>query len=175
MTPHLADTPVLETDRLILRAPGPQDWEPFSDFIASDRAVYVGGPFKDQLTAWRIFGHFIGHWVLRGYGSFVMERRSDRASLGVAGPWHPKTWPERELGWSIWDTKSAGHGIAFEAMTRIKRHVFEDLGWSTAVSYIDPRNTRSIALARRLGAVLSADADRPDADDLVFRHTPEAV
>ena len=176
MTPHLADTPVLETDRLILRAPGPQDWQPFSDFIGSERAVFVGGPYKDRLTAWRIFGHFVGHWVLRGYGSFVLERRSDNASLGVAGPWCPATWPERELGWSIWDAGSEGHGIAFEAMARIKRHVFEDLGWVTAVSYIHPDNARSIALATRLGASVDGNAERPDPEDLVYRHpAPEAV
>ena len=57
-----------------------------------------------------------------------------------------------------------------------RTHVFETLGWDTAVSYIDPQNARSIALAERLGAVRDDSAARPHPDDLVYRHPkPEAV
>jgi RimJ/RimL family protein N-acetyltransferase len=39
------------------------------------------------------------------------------------------------------------------------------------VSYIDRNNSRSIALAERLGAVPDPDAATPDnSDDLVYRH-----
>jgi RimJ/RimL family protein N-acetyltransferase len=38
------------------------------------------------------------------------------------------------------------------------------------VSYADRENAASHAVARRLGAVEDADAPRPDAEDVVFRH-----
>lgn len=170
MTPQLTGTPVLETERLILRAPLEQDWTPFVEFITTERSGFVGGPVTSRREAWRIFAQFVGHWALRGYGLFVAERRSDGRTLGALGPWFPETWPERELGWSLWDSSAEGTGVAFEAMTEIRRHVFDDLGWTTAVSYIHPANARSIALADRLGAVRDDGAGRPDPGDLVYRH-----
>ena len=43
--------------------------------------------------------------------------------------------------------------------------------YARCVSYIDPGNARSIALAERLGARPDPDAPRADPDDLVYRHT----
>ncbi|MCP4820480.1 MAG: GNAT family N-acetyltransferase, partial [Shimia sp.] len=41
-------------------------------------------------------------------------------------------------------------------------------------SYIDPPNAPSIRLAEKLGAVRDDTAARPDPNDLVYRHMPEA-
>lgn len=186
MTVHLADTPVLETDRLVLRAPGPQDWPAWRAMIGSERASFIGGPVWDG-KAWRAFGHIIGHWVMRGYGSFVFTRRGDDLALGMTGPWYPAGWPEQELGWSVWHSDIEGQGLAFEAAAAARAHAFHHLGWQTAVSYIHPDNARSIALAERLGAVRDRDAavpedSEPEASEdagqrtLVYRHpAPEGV
>ena len=48
----------------------------------------------------------------------------------------------------------------------------EALGLDRLVSYIDPHNARSIAVAERLGAVLDPDAAKQDPEDLVYRHRP---
>jgi RimJ/RimL family protein N-acetyltransferase len=66
------------------------------------------------------------------------------------GPWFPGDWPEQELGWTIWTEAAEGQGYAFEAVTALRRHVY-GARLATAVSYIDPANTRSRALAQRLG------------------------
>ncbi|SPH16636.1 hypothetical protein DEA8626_00146 [Defluviimonas aquaemixtae] len=174
MKPALVNTPVLNTERLVLRAPLPQDWHAFADFLASDRSRFIGGP-KDRTDAWRAFGHVIGMWVLRGFGSFVFTSKGDDTALGMTGPWYPEGWPERELGWTVWTPAAEGKGYAFEAAKAARDHAFRDLGWDTAVSYIDGGNTRSIALAERLGAVCDPAAATPDHDDddvpcLVYRH-----
>jgi RimJ/RimL family protein N-acetyltransferase len=166
----LANTPVLTTPRLALRAPQATDWPHFRDFALSERSVFVRQDDMDTAKAWRSFGHVIGMWVLRGYGSFVIERQGDRAPIGMCGPWHPIDWPEREIGWTIWTAAAEGQGLAFEAASAARDHAFRDLGWNTAVSYIDPANARSIALAERLGAVLDTTAPRPDPADIVYRH-----
>ena len=169
MTPHLADTPVLETERLRLRAPMPQDFDAWADFAASERSQYAGGPL-DRALAWRAFGHLVGHWALRGYGMFSITFRGDDDAFGIVGAYFPEGRPERELGWTIWDDQHEGCGLALEAASAARRFVYEVLGWETAVSYIHPKNTRSIALAERLGATEDLKANRPAPEDLVFRH-----
>ncbi len=179
MTVHLADTPVIETERLTLRAPGPQDWPVWQAFSGTERTAYIGGPYSLR-DAWRGFGHAVGMWVLLGYGSFVFTRKGDDTALGMTGPWYPADWPEPELGWTVWSPENEGKGFAYEAAVAARAYAYGALGWTTAVSYIDEPNTRSIALAERLGAVHDPDAETPelikDAPVLVYRHpAPEAL
>jgi len=160
----------IETARLTLRAPGAQDFEPWAAFAQSERAQYIGGPFDGGL-AWRAFGHAIGHWVLRGFGSYVFTLKGSDAPLGMAGPWYPGNWPEAEIGWTLWDAAHEGQGYAAEAAAATLDHAFNTLGWRTAVSYIDAGNARSIALAERLGASLDTHAQSiREGLDLVYRH-----
>lgn len=176
MTPHLAETPVIETERLVLRAPTPADYPAWESFFLSDRARYVGGgPDFDEGRAWRAFASFFGHWAMRGCGIFAIEDRRTRANVGAIGPWYPAGTPEKEISWSIWDPAFEGSGRMAEAARAVLAHVFADLGWTTAVSYIDGKNTRSVALATRLGASVDASARGPHPDDIVYRHPrPEA-
>lgn len=173
MTPRLADTPVLTTERLVLRAPVASDFDTLAPFVTSDRARFVGGGAdKDIGHAWRMLAIFAGHWQLRGFGIFVAADRDTGRPVGSFGPWFPGDWPEEELGWTIWDAADEGQGYAREATLAIRRHVYADLGWASAVSYIDPRNDRSRALAQRLGCVLDTTAPRPPRDPAleVWRH-----
>ncbi|MBR3371495.1 MAG: GNAT family N-acetyltransferase [Rhodobacteraceae bacterium] len=161
MTPALAHTPVLETARLVLRAPVASDWPAWREFMATDRAQFVNALARDDNAAWRAFGHFIGHWVLHGFGQFVITDRYSGAVLGSAGPWFPLGWPEQELGWLLWNPLAEGKGYAFEAVSAVRDHVQDHLGWDTAVSYIAPDNLRSLALAQRLGCVQDTSAATP--------------
>jgi RimJ/RimL family protein N-acetyltransferase len=167
--------PVIETERLALRAPCAEDWTAWVRFMGSERARHVGGP-ADGEVAWRAFAVVIGHWTLRGFGSFVFTLRDTGEAIGLTGPWYPHGWPEHEIGWTVWTPEAEGRGYAHEAALAAREHAYRALGWTTAVSYIDRRNARSIALARRLGATEDPYARRKDADDLVFRHPgPEAL
>lgn len=170
----LSATPVIETPGLILRAPVAADWPHWRSFITSDRSVFVRPDDIDETKAWRAMGHIIGMWVLRGFGTFVIQPKGETTPIGMCGPWYPVDWPEPEIGWSIWSPAAEGKGLAFEAAAAAREHVFRDLGWDTAVSYINPANARSIALAERLGAVRDPEAARPDPADLVYRH-PKVV
>ncbi|AHM04043.1 GCN5-related protein N-acetyltransferase [Roseibacterium elongatum DSM 19469] len=177
MIAHLTDTPVLRTERLVLRAPKASDFDALVPFITSDRARFVGGGADKTLgDAWRILAIFAGHWHLRGFGLFVAEDARTGTPIGSVGPWYPGDWPEHELGWTIWAPEAEGKGCAFEAVMRVRAHAYDDLGWQTAVSYIDERNDRSLALARRLGCTRDLDATRPDRDEplQVWRHPAPA-
>ncbi|MEM7498432.1 MAG: GNAT family N-acetyltransferase [Pseudomonadota bacterium] len=172
MTRRLLDAPVLETERLLLRAPEARDGAAMEAFFVTERARWVGGPLS-PMWSWRILAMHTGQWLLRGYGSFVLVERETGRAIGLAGPWHPGDWPEAEFAWSIWSPEDEGRGFAVEAMRRIAAHVWDDLGWSTAVSYIARDNARSAALAERLGARIDPRAARPPKAEVpvtVYRH-----
>ncbi|MEM6390587.1 MAG: GNAT family N-acetyltransferase [Pseudomonadota bacterium] len=169
----LQDTPVIETERLILRAPQAGDEEAFIPFAMSARAEFIGGGAECDLgLAWRIMAIIAGHWTIRGYGSFVLVDKATGTPIGSAGPWHPAGWPEQELGWTIWNADYEGTGLAHEAVLALRHYVYETLKWPTAVSYIDERNARSIALAERLGCRLdkAAEQPKPESPCLIYRH-----
>lgn len=180
MTSHIR----IETENLILRAPQLSDFDTIEAFLGDKRSETIGAGNMDRLDAWKVFTRIAGMWFLRGYGLFIVEEKATGKPVGSIGPWYPITWPERELGWSIWTKDAEGKGIAFEAADAARDYAFNELGWDTAVSYIDATNTRSIALAERLGAVLDPDAEYPgfgtEADEeeapcLVYRHPKPEV
>lgn len=172
MTVTLSDTPVLTTDRLTLRAPRARDWPAWRDFYMSERSHWFRpGETPDPEAAWRSFATIIGHWVLHGWGMFVMTPKDSDCAMGCVGPWKPEGWPEAEIAWSIWSADTEGKGYVSEAARAAIAHAFTDLGWATAVSYIDPNNARSVALAERLGAQPDPGAAYPgEAPIVVWRH-----
>lgn len=167
--------PTLTTARLVLRAPAIDDFPAECAFYASPRSQYVGSPAEPE-QVWRMIAAFIGHWAIRGYGFWAIEDRQTGAWLGRAGLWFPHGWPEPEIGWTL-SEQAEGHGIAQEAARAARDHAYRTLGWTTAISLIDPRNARSIALAERLGAAREDDWHHPRfGRTLVYRHpAPEIL
>ncbi|MEM9141224.1 MAG: GNAT family N-acetyltransferase, partial [Pseudomonadota bacterium] len=81
----MTTAPTIETERLILRPLGVQDFAPLCDFYASDRSRFVGGPANAEST-WRTLATEIGHWTLCGYGRFGVEERETGLLAGLVGP-----------------------------------------------------------------------------------------
>jgi RimJ/RimL family protein N-acetyltransferase len=158
--------PTLSTERLILRAPESRDFAPFAAFYAGPRAQFVGGPLTREL-AWRMLAMEIGHWQLKGFGRWIVERRDTGESAGLVGPFAPEGWPEPELGWDLFDGHE-GQGFATEAARAAREHAYRGLGWTTAISLVKPANTASLAVCRRLGA-------RQDGEITHERHGPMQV
>jgi len=149
----LAGIPELRTARLVLRGPEARDYELFAAYATSDRSRFTGGPMTREL-AWRAFCHITGHWVNRGYGPFVValpEAGGTGRGIGSVGPFYPEGWQEPEIAWTMWDGAAEGQGYAQEAALAARGFAYGTLGWTTAISMIDPANTRSRALALRLG------------------------
>ena len=163
--------PRLETDRLVLRHHVMADFEPLYALFASQRARFMDGPFSAK-QMWYWIASEVGSWSLMGFGSWGIERRVDGAFVGQMGINKPHHFPEAEIGWVVLE-QHEGHGFASEAA-----HAALNWAWSkdhdTLVSYIDRDNARSIALAKRLGAVEDPDAPLPEGDDpsatVVYRH-----
>lgn len=161
--------PQIETDRLRLRAPAMQDWPAYQALMGSARARYMGGPF-DTTAAWGMFCHETALWGLTGIGALMVDRRSDGRCVGLVGINQGPLFYEPELGWFLYDGYE-GQGYAQEAAIALRDWAFASTDLTTLVSYIDPDNLASQALARRMGAVVDPDARRTAPEDLVFRHT----
>ncbi|AUH65821.1 GNAT family N-acetyltransferase [Paracoccus zhejiangensis] len=158
--------PTLTTGRLTLRPHDMTDFPAYSAVMQSDRAIHMGGPY-DLAHAWMWFASDVAQWPLKGCGALAVTETATGRLVGQVILNDLPHYPEREIGWLAFDE---GQGYLTEAAARLRDYAFDDLGWPTLVSYIDADNSRSIALARRLGAQLDAAAARPGPEDLVFRH-----
>ena len=177
MTRHPDATPVIETERLTLRAFGPEDVADGVVFLMDERTKFMGGPYT-RAAAWDHCAGLIGHWAIRGYGLFSMCLKGSDKAIGDCGLLQPGGYGEPELGWGLWRADLEGTGLVHEAATAVRAHAYGALGWTTLVSYVDPENTRSIALARRLGCRPDPEAGLPDLPGwegtLVYRHPSPA-
>lgn len=168
MTPSLP-IPTLETERLILRAPREADFTRECLFYDGDHARFVGGA-RGPSAVWEKITERLGHWSLRGYGFFHIDEKAGGRYVGRTGPICPWGWPEPEIGWSLMPD-AMGHGYATEAARAARAWVYGSLGWTTAISLIDPANTASQAVAHRLGATFEKTYDHPEYGPMyIWRH-----
>lgn len=162
--------PVLSTRRLTLREPREADFPTMLAFNDSPRSQFVGGA-KERRWIWRGLLANIGHWALRGYGFYSVDTMSGDF-IGRIGVIFHDGWPEPELAWHLFDGFE-GQGYAAEAALAAKSDYHARISATPLISMIDVANSRSVALARRLGAV--RESTRPDADGdyHIYRHLPE--
>lgn len=165
---QMTKIPTIQTDRLTLRPMRAADWSDYHQLMASERSIYMGGPFCTA-AAWGMFCADHAQWSLFGCGALMIDTTAAGNCIGQvsinAGP----LYPEYELGWMLFPG-AEGQGFAFEAATALREWGQGVEHIDTLVSYVDPENLRSINLAQRLGATLDSCAPRPDPTDLVYRH-----
>ncbi|MWB76669.1 GNAT family N-acetyltransferase [Pseudooceanicola sp. 216_PA32_1] len=148
----LTTAPVLTSERLRLRGPERGDLAAFTRFMTSAPSMVAQGETVTAEQAWFGFLAGIGHWHWHGYGFFIVVERQSGEPAGRVGLIRHSTWPEVELAWHLFEG-AEGKGFATEAARAVKAWAGKALGLETLHSYIDVRNTRSQAVARRLGAV----------------------
>ena len=168
MSTVAAHIPVLETERLVLRAQTRADWPAYKALMMSDRARFMGGP-KDDQGAWAAYASELASWVLDDIGYWTAADRDTDEAVAFLGITKPATFPETELGWMT-TPAGEGKGFAYEAANAVLDWAFKTRGMPTLVSYIDSDNSRSISLAERLGATRDDTAKAAHPGDLVYRH-----
>jgi len=164
----MAAIPTLRTPRLTLRPPVLEDFPAYAALMASPRAVHMGGPF-DRRGAWGMFASDVALWALCGHGALMIDLAETGTCIGQVGINHGPLFPEKELGWLLYDGHE-GRGYATEAGAAMRDWAFDALGLETLVSYFDPDNVKSMAVAARLGGVRDDAAPVQDEGDVVYRY-----
>lgn len=156
MTVFLNGAPVLDTPRLVLRAPLADDLSAFIAYATSARTRFVGGP-KTAAQAVEKFAGMIGQWVLRGYGRFTITRRETGAPIGHVGPLMLDQAEMPEFTWSLWDANAEGQRLGLEAAQAMTTWAFGPLGLTQASTIIHACNIASHRIAAHLGGVARPD------------------
>ncbi|MBB3992606.1 RimJ/RimL family protein N-acetyltransferase [Sulfitobacter undariae] len=146
---------MLNSERLIMRAPQASDLQAYQAYCASPRSSFVGGPF-DTAKAFEKFTAMAGHWIVRGFGRYVMLK--DGIAIGHVGPLCMDESVAPEFTWTLWDGAYEGQGYATEAASTVWQHLTNDCQWKEMVIRIVPDNTKSCRIAERLGAILTDEA-----------------
>jgi RimJ/RimL family protein N-acetyltransferase len=146
---------VLTTDRLILR--------PIStDDLTDIRAIWtdlsftrhIMGRVLDEEEIWMRFMRDLGHWQVKGYGTWT-ARTPDGAFVGNVGllDYHRTLDPPfdaPEMGGGL-APAAQGKGMALEALGAILAWADAHLPDPKTVCMVSPENTPSMKLATRLG------------------------
>ena len=142
--------PRLVTSRLLLRGWTPEDAGAYAALCADPEVMrHLGGPM-DRVASWRQMALFAGHWSLRGYGLWAVERREDGVLIGRTGLWNPEGWPGLELGWTL-ARHAWGRGYATEAARAAMDWAWSALAAPELISLVAPANRLSARVAERLG------------------------
>jgi RimJ/RimL family protein N-acetyltransferase len=161
--------PTLETERLRLREWRDGDIVNFAKFKMDKHAAHFVSPMETLHDSWREMAYCAGHWLLRGFGKWSLERKDTGAHIGYCGPYFPKEWPEPEIGWGIYP-EHQHQGFATEAAVASLTYAYDVLKWPTAISLIANENAPSAAVAKRLGANAEAPIHFRCTDCTIYRH-----
>lgn len=149
--------PVLETERLRLRAHAIDDLDEISAIWADDRFVrYIGRRNRSRPEVWKTIQSMIGSWALLGYGYWVIEHRTTREFIGEIGflegirPIEPSHQGIPEAGWGI-APKHWGQGYASEALDLVGRWGDAEFPDKRTVCMIEDDHAASIRVAEKCG------------------------
>ena len=153
-------TPIIETERLILRHINPEtDFEGWAEMMADpDTMRYLSGDPLNRALAWRNMCLVIGHQQVRGYSFFSVIEKTTKAWVGRVGPWAPEGWVQPEIGWAIHPAHTR-KGYATEAGAGCIKYAFETLGWREVAHVIHHENVASMKTAEKLGSCKIKDLE----------------
>ncbi|GIO18738.1 ribosomal-protein-serine acetyltransferase [Oceanobacillus oncorhynchi subsp. incaldanensis] len=145
-----------ETERLIIRAPKPEDWKPiYTAMQASINELKPWLPFARQeqteqdvqKTTKEAYLNFLSREDLR-FHAFDKETGEFMISSGL----HRINWDVRKFEIGYWvDTKHSGKGYVTELVKGLTSFAFRELAANRVEIRCDPKNSRSKTVAERSG------------------------
>lgn len=155
----------------------------FAALEESRQRLYPWLSFPDHLqtldSAYDWLGGREAAWILREVLSFAIRSRDTAAYLGSV-ELHHINWPCRSFEMGYWLRDSAeGNGYMREAVRALANYALTALAANRVQITCDARNTRSAAVAERLGFILEGRLrqnarakDGAITDTLVYAHVP---
>ncbi|CAN0654550.1 GNAT family N-acetyltransferase [Nitratireductor aquimarinus] len=167
-------TPVLETERLTLRAHSFSDLDAFARLWSLPEATrFTTGRALSREEAWRRMAMHRGMWDLMGFGYFAVIEKSTGAFLGDAGVQEcrrelsPSIEGTMEAGW-VFLPEAHGKGYAREAMEAVFKWCASVQPDMETTCIIDEENTPSQKLAARLGFAERARTDFNERPAIIY-------
>lgn len=156
--PHASpDVPVLETERLRLRAQRLEDFPLAAAMWADERVTrHTTGRALTEEETWSRFLRSLGHWAFLGFGYWGVEEKSTGQYVGEMGfadlkrDMHPSLDGLPEMGW-IFAPHIHGRGYATEAIRAALAWGIPRFQPLRPVCLISSENLASIHLAGKCG------------------------
>jgi RimJ/RimL family protein N-acetyltransferase len=149
--------PVLETERMILRAPTLEDFPAHAAIWADPRTTQQSGGFiYDEEVVWLRFQRHLGQWAMFGYGSWGVQDRQSGRYIGMMGFFNAHRavdvpYRDRpEAGWMIAPDRH-GQGLAREGLTAVLAWFDTHIAAPETWCMIHAGNENSSKLAARFG------------------------
>jgi RimJ/RimL family protein N-acetyltransferase len=172
--------PIIETERLRLRAFKEQDLERWSAVMADPATVrHLGGQPHAREDTWRRLLMSGGLWLIYGYGYWAAERKDDGVLVGQVGladfkrEMSPSIEGLPEAGW-IFAPDAHGQGYASEAVRAVLAWADAALDAPKIAAIIDPANAASIRVAEKCGFSGREPAVYKNEPILLFRRPARA-
>jgi RimJ/RimL family protein N-acetyltransferase len=162
----------LETDRLLLRAPVPDDADALAPMYGDPEVMrFVGdGRTLTRADTERSVKRMIDRWEADGFGLFTTVRKGDDEIIGRVGllVWNTDTWEpttradatnvpsEVEVGYTL-GKPFWGQGYATEAAGAVRDYALDELAAERLIALIIHGNTASENVARKLGLEYERD------------------
>lgn len=170
----LGGIPVLETERLRLRAPAAQDLEASAAMWGNSQVVeHIGGNAFTREDVWSRLLRYRGMWSMLGYGFWSVEEKATGRFVGDVGfgdfhrDFEPSIEGMPEMGWVL-DPWCHGQGFASEAVAKAMEWGRGHLDAPEYACIIDPANTPSIRVAEKAGFIQTTETLYRGSPILVF-------
>lgn len=162
----------IETKRLLLRLPVPDDAEPFVEIhqdpeVLAHKRVTLTSPPGGIEAGVRNVDRMLRHWDSRGYGQWAVVEKATARVIGCVGLIQPDNWTGIDLGWIIRRSRW-GNGFATEAAAAAI-----DWAWSIdsidhIMSLIGADNAASIRVATKIGEHFEGEGISPFSGEKVL-------
>ena len=144
---HITDTP-----RCLIREMTPSDLNAIYELYENKSVTrFMEDLFEDRDMERDYIEKYIENiYSYFGFGTWLIIRREDEKVIGRAGFNYRPDFDDPELGFMI-DARYQGQGYANEVCLQLLQYAGTELGFKTVQALVEPMNTASLQLLRKLG------------------------
>ncbi|MBQ8039507.1 MAG: GNAT family N-acetyltransferase [Lachnospiraceae bacterium] len=146
---------ILETDRCLVRETTVEDVDTFYE-LYKDKEIteYMEPLFEERDEEIEYTKSYIKNvYEFYGFGMWTVVEKTSGKIIGRAGVSYREGYELPELGFMI-GKAFWRRGYAYEVCRAIANYMYENYNMEEILIFIEPQNTPSILLAKKLGAVL---------------------
>ncbi len=161
---------ILETDRCLVRETTVEDVDAFYE-LYKDKEIteYMEPLFEDRDEEIEYTKSYIKNvYEFYGFGMWTIVEKTSGKIIGRAGVSYREGYELPELGFMIgkafWRC-----GYAYEVCSAIVNYMYENYDMEEILIFIEPQNTPSILLAKKLGAVFYKEQCMGTCDGYLIR------